>query len=533
MVGLSILSMENISIKEVEENYFMSRVKNSQLNLIYGLINQLVIIILNFISRTMFIKFLGVNYLGLNGLFTNILSILSLAELGVGSAIMFSLYKPLENKDVEKVKGLMQLYKSSYTLIGVVVFVAGLFLLPFLDLIVNFDSKIEINYYMIYILFLLDSVISYLFFAYRRVIIEADQKLYIITKITMYINIFSVIIQIISLLLFKNYYIYLIIPIISRICGNILISKKSKILYPYLKDSDVIPLGKEEKKEIFKNVYALTLTKLSSVIYSSSDNIVISSILGTILVGLYSNYLLIISTVTAIIGIIFGSIKASIGNLFIKEDKTYNFIVYKRILFLNFWLYGFCAICLRQLLNPFIKIWIGKEYIFNESIVDLIVLMFLISGLNHTLTVYKDACGLFWATRYRTLLTALVNLITSIILAHFIGIAGIFLGTIIAYMTTIFIIDPKIIYNNIFNSSPVHFYKWWIKSLMLISFTDFIINCIKKYFVLYRDDCFIYLLVLTILISNIVFYIFMRQKEEFIYYKELIIKLFNRKLRGY
>jgi len=264
-----------------------SRIQNSKLNILFGFANSFITTILGFVTRSVFIYTLGVNYLGLNGLYTNILSLLSLAELGIGSAITFSLYKPIAEHDNKKIKALMQLYKSAYQKIGIIILVVGLSLVPFLKYLVNFQQNVDINYQLIYVLFLADSVISYLFFAYRSVIVYANQKGYVLTKYETTFSIIRSVVQFLVLIIFKNYYMYLIIPIMISILKNLLISIKAGKMFPVINEKGKEELDKEEKDSIFKNIYSLALFKISSVVYTSTDNIIISSFLGTAIVGFY------------------------------------------------------------------------------------------------------------------------------------------------------------------------------------------------------------------------------------------------------
>lgn len=502
----------------------MSRSRNSELNMVFGIASQILYVGLSFISRTIFINTLGANYLGLNGLFTNILSVLSLADLGIGSAIMFSLYKPIAQNDNKKIKALMNLYKKAYMVIGIAILLVGLAIMPFLKYIVKFNKGININYAVIYILFLLNTVISYLFFAYRSVIIEGNQKSYMLSKINCYAIIITTITQIISLITIKNYYAYLIIPILFGIIKNLIISAKAGKMYPIINESNNEKLSVREKRDIFKNIYALSLIKISNVVYSSTDNIVISAFLGTFYVGIYSNYLLITTAVTGFINIIFSSFRASLGNLNAVETNEYKFMIFKRILLLNFWIYGFCSICLYQLLNPFIQLWIGKKYLFNGTTVAVIALMFLVAGLNQTISIFEDACGLFWLTRHRAPVTAIVNLFSSIILIKIIGITGVFWGTIISFLTTIYIIDPKVVYNNVFKKQQKHYYIWLLKSFAIIIVTAIIVqqSCgLIKYLSI---KTFILQAALCTVIPNAIFYILFRNTPEFRFYRFSIKK---------
>lgn len=453
----------------------MSRTRNTKLNIAGGMIQMLVSTILSFVSRKIFIMTLGANYLGLSGLFTNVLSVLSLAELGVGGAIVFSLYKPIAESDVTKMQALMSLYKKFYRIIGFVILGLGMALIPFLKYLVNFEQGVDINYYYIYILFLCNSVISYWFFAYRSSIISAAQKDHKLVKVNVVTSFSTIIIQIIILISLNGntaYYIYLLVPIILGIVKNLFIYNISKKMFPFLEEPCHTKLDDGELSVIKKNVYALAITKLSTTIYSSSDNLVISALIGTIYVGLYSNYTMITLTITQIVNIIFNNFRSSVGDLNATATTEHKYEVYKRILFINFWIYGFCTIAFFILLNPFIYLIFGKEYIFNQWVTTIIALLFFIPGLNHTNTIYKDACGLFWQTRYRTLATAITNILISIFFAIIIPykqykIVGVFLGTIISYLVTIVPIDPRIVYRDVFEQKAAPYYMWLIKSIII------------------------------------------------------------------
>lgn len=516
----------------------MSRTGNAKLNIFSGLLQMVATTILSFISRKIFIMSLGANYLGLSGLFTNVLSVLSLAELGIGSAIVFSLYKPLADDDREKIQALMRLYKIAYRIIGAVILGLGLVLIPFLQYLVNFEQGVDINYYYIYLLFLINSVISYWFFAYRSSIISAAQKDYKIVKVNVICSSASTIMQIIILLLLKGnmaYYIYLLVPIVMGIVKNLIIYKKSNELFPFLNEKCTTRLDKKETDKIRKNIYALSVTKLSSIVYTSSDNLVISALIGTIYVGLYSNYTMITSVVTNIVNIIFNNLRNSVGDLNATESSEHKYEVYKRILLANMWIYGFCSVALFQLLNPFIGLVFGMEYIFPMKVTTMIALLFLIPGLNHTNTIYKDACGLFWQTRYRTLATAIVNIIVSIVLANAISlqeykIVGVFLGTIIAYIITIFPIDPKIIFRDVFNKKVYYFYIWLIESIILTLGAMACTWALSSMVEQYTWSGFIIQCIIVVIIPNFIFTIFNFRKKEFKYYVEMVsLMIKNRK----
>lgn len=500
----------------------VSRTKYTQKNMAVGLLVQILKIILSFVSRTIFIRTLGSEYLGLNGLFTNVLSMMSLAELGVGGALTYSLYEPLAQGNDKKLQILMNLYKKAYLVIGSIIATMGIALLPFLQYLVNFDGNVSINYHAIYLLFLLDSVATYFFAAYRSSILQASQQEYVVNTITSIFDWITVILQLIVLLFVKSYYAYLIVKIIVGIIKNEYIAYVAGKKFPMLNKKCTERLDKEEKTKIVKNVYAMLLTKISAKVYSSTDNIIISGLLGTILVGYYSNYNTIVYSVTSVIGIVLGAAKASIGNLNVLETTERKFLVFEKILFVNMWGYSLAAICLMQLLSPFVNLWLGNEFVLDSWVVLTIVLNFLISGLNHTVSIFKDACGLFWQTRYRTVATAVVNLISSIILAHWLGLAGVFLGTIISYIVTILPYDPYVLYREVFHRSVVHFYVWYIKAILITVIGYLLVHLLCRNI----DDTIIwgFLLetVVTLGISNLVLIFFNYRKKEFHYYLSVL-----------
>lgn len=505
-----------------------SRILESQYNLIFSLINNLVLTIFGFLTRTVFVHSLGSDYLGLNGLFTNILSLLSLAELGIGSAITFSLYKPIAENDNEKIKSLMGLYKDSYRIVGGIILAVGLALTPFLKYIVNLDSGIEINYYAIYLMFLVNSVISYWFFAYRSVIIYANQEGYITTKIETIFNFVRYVLQFIALLAFENYYLYLLLPIISGIVKNIIVSNVAGKRYPVINEKNIEPLGKEERNKIFQNVFALSLFRISSVVYGATDNIIISRWLGTSIVGIVSNFTMIIQIVTSYINMLFQSMYASVGNLNATESIEYKYIIFKRLNFMNFWLYCYATICLGCFLNPCIKVWLGSEYCLSVSTVDLLAIVFLIPGLNNVINIYKDACGLFKEVQFRALATALVNLIISIILVKNIGINGVYIGTIIAYLTTIYMVDPRVVFSKVFKIRAVFYYRELLKKSILFGLLYGMCKLLMRQFII---ESWFGLIFYFLLISGIVngcLFIIYGHTQEFVYLKNIILELLHR-----
>ncbi|NSB16554.1 lipopolysaccharide biosynthesis protein [Clostridium beijerinckii] len=504
------------------------RTRNSIKNSLIGILGQLFNIGINFISRTLFIQILGANYLGINGLFTNVLSMLSLAELGIGSAITYHMYKPLANDDREKIKSLMYLYAKSYKIIGLIVGIIGISILPFLDLIINDAPNVD-NLSIIYVLFLLNSVISY-FFAYKTSITIADQKNYIVTIKQQKYLFFQTIVQIGFLALAKNYIFYLIIQITFTFLLNLSISKRADVLYPFLKEKNIEHLTNDEKGMLFKHVAAMMSHRVGGVVVSGTDNILISSFVGVYWVGIYSNYTMIIGMLNKFIEQIFTAITASVGNLNVKESSEKSYDIYKKIFFINFWIYGFCSICLFILINPFIKLWIGSEYMMSIKIIVIILLNFYITGMRKTTITYNTTLGLFWNDRYKPWIEAIINLVASITLISKLGIVGVFLGTFTSTVTTSLWVEPYILFKHGFNKKLRNYFSKYILYAFVTIIAAFITNeatSLCRYSNIYLD--FVIKLLICITIPNIVFLLFFIKSYEFGYIKELILEFIRKK----
>lgn len=506
-----------------------SRIQNSIFNLISGFSSRIIGMLTAFIVRTVFIYFLNSEYLSVNGLYTSILSMLSLAELGFGTAMTYSMYKPLANNNTEKLNQLMWLYKKVYTIIGGVILLIGLCLVPFLDVLVKDAPDISgLKFY--YILFLLNSVVSYWFFAYKNSLLQADQKSYIVNNYITIFNIIKSFVQICLLIIFQNYTLYLLTQIICTIAQNIFISLQVNKMYVFLKEKPKNKLPKIETKEIFKDVKALTLSKISHVILNSTDNIIISSFVGFKWVGLLSNYTLISDAVTSVLCQITSSITGSLGNYIAKESKEDSYILFKRIEFLNYWLYGFSSIALIVLLNPFITLWIGNQYTLSDNVVIALSLNFFIAGFMNTLWTFRSTLGLFTQGQYRPLIVSLINIIVSIILSFNMGVAGVLAGTAVSRICVNLWYDPWLIHKKGFGKSVKPFFISYIARLISLICITILLKFISL--IIFNEEItflnFIIMFMLVFLIPNFVFVIIYRKSDEFRYFCDLIMMILLR-----
>lgn len=426
-----------------------SRTANTFYNFFSSVLGQFISIFLQFIVRTVFINTLGKSYLGINGLFSNILSMLSLAELGVGSAILFKFYDPLSRDDKKRINVLIKFYKKVYTIIGIVVLIIGLCFIPFLRYMVKDYNKLEslgINATFIYILYLMQSVSSYLFFAYKSAVVKADQKEYILNFVNYAINILTSLVQIMMLVIFKNFETYVIILVLSIIIQNYVNAKIAEKKYPYIKNKEENQISKEEIKEIFKDCAAIFLYRLNAVVLNATDNVIISIFLGLEMVGMYSNYYVLYTTINTIFMKVFDSVTHSLGNLHTTKDYKHEYKIFKTVNLIAITLGATAGIGVFCLADEFVELWIGKNWLIAQPFALLMGIEVYTLASRVYLSKYRNSMGLFQQAKYRPLFGMIINLVLSTILVKYWGICGVLVGTIVADWTTLMWFDPLIIH---------------------------------------------------------------------------------------
>lgn len=440
-----------------------SRTNNSIKNIIYSWINQILSIILGFVSRSIFLYCLSVDYLGIQGLFGDILNMLSLADLGFGTAMTFSMYKPLAEQDYNKLAGLTNFYKKIYRIIAICITCIGIAIIPFLKYLVNLDSEMP-NLIIYYILFLANTVASYLV-VYRTCIISADQKTHVLTKYRSIFSILSTIITSIILLLTKNYILYLVVQVFFTYIQNFYLSYIAGKMYPFLNTK--VDLSKNETKGIFNNIRSVFLYKISSVLINATDNTLISILIGTAFVGYYANYTILITRLTAFVNTIFYSLTASLGNLIVKEGREQRFQIFKIMQSVSVILSTFCVTCVFALQQDFICVWLGKSYMLDNIMVFALVINFYFSISLLPIWVFREATGLYQKTKFVMLATAVVNIVVSIILGKAIGLAGIIFATSIARVVTYFWYEPRLLFKKYFGRSCRIYFIDIVKSIIV------------------------------------------------------------------
>ena len=451
----------------------MSRTENSIRNIRFALIFQAASILITFFTRKIFVMVLTKEYLGLDGTFSNILSMLSLAELGVGNAITYSLYKPLAESDHGQIVALMLLYRRVYHIIGTVVAVLGCLLTPFLPLLIHDLPDIP-GIQLIYLLFVLNTAWSY-FYVYKQSLIIADQRQYITTTCRYGLKILLYLAQALFLWLTRNYFVYLGLQVGVTLLENIVLSICANRLYPYLNTASLCPLPKKTKQEIWKNTRAMMLHKVGGVVVFGTDNLLISHFVGVVAVGMYSNYLMVTNGLNAVYSQLFRALTASVGNLGATAEPKQTYTVFCKINLAGNWLYGFSAVCLTVLFNPFIALWVGEEYLFDQKTVCLIALNFYVWGMRQAVLTFRDAEGLYWYDRYKPVAESTINLVVSAILAVPLGVEGIFIGTFISTMTTCFWIEPLVLFRHAFLVSTKPFFRDYILNTVVTLLTTAVV----------------------------------------------------------
>lgn len=500
-----------------------SRSKNVQKNILWGNVSSITSLILSVISRSFFISYLGMEYLGVNGLFTNILGLLSFSELGIGTAMNYSLYKPIADNDTEKIKSLLQLYKKAYRIIATVISMVGIAIMPFLPKLVT-DAHQYGDLYIYYIIFLFNTVSSY-FVTYKYSYISALQKEYIITNVNTIITFSIQACQIIIIVITRNFLAYLLVQsvllLVQKIITVFYINKK----FPILTDQDCQKLDEKTKKRIFSDVKALIVHKIGDASVHQTDNIIISVFVNTTTVGLVSNYIMIQSAVSRFTGIVFNSFTAGFGNLIAKDNKKKQEWVFNQYNFLGFWIFGFVTVAFISLSQPLMTLWgemVGKNMLIDSVTMVLYFITIYLGGQSLTLYNFKVAAGIFNDDKWVALVQAIVNLIVSIGAIKIMGLPGVYFGTIVQRMVAI-IWKPIIVYRKQFDKSAlgyfVKFFRYLISTTLACIINCALLNILFSHVTIYN---FFIMCVITAIVPNAIFLLLHVRDIEF---KELLMRL--------
>lgn len=497
----------------------MGRIQKAGKNIIFGYISNLVILLVNFIQRTVFIYVLGRTLSGVNGVYTDVLSVLSLTELGIGTALNYSLYKPVAEHDIEKIKSYMRFYKKAYLTIAGVIAVLGIGISPFLKYILKNPGNLTVRELTLYYyLFLFNTVISY-FVTYKYSLVNAEQKNYIQTNITTLTKLATATVQIAVLLLFRNFLFYLLAQSIVELLQKIFVTVYLSRLYPYLRDKDVKKLTAEETQVVATKTKALICHKIGDVARLQTDKIIISSFVNVDTAAVVDNYVYIITYVGNFVNIIFDSAISGFGNVVATESKERQYLLFKVYRFFACWLFGFGAVGFFHLLTPFIGgVWLRDAgWTLPQVTVTLLVMDFYLKGGRTVLLNFKIASGLFEQDRFLPLIQGAVNLVVSIALVIKIGVVGVYVGTLVSGILAN-LIRPGIIYRVCFEKKAGAYFKDSLKYIGVIVAVGAVITPIRH--VVMGEVTmltFALMVVLITMLYNLVFLAVFHRTEEFSY----------------
>ena len=503
------------------------RVENSMKNIYYSVLIQVCMTLLGFISRRVFVNNLDIEYLGINGLLTNVLSMLSLVEGGIGTSIIYNMYKPLAEDDRPAIIALVQLYKKLYMVVAALVFVISLIIYPFLGKIMK-DSGNASYITIIYFIFVAKNIVSYLN-AHKWSLINSDQKGYILYKYNLRFNIGTYIIKILVLQFTKNYVLYIIIEFIISLIQTMWNGSIVNKQYPYIKTDKKYTVEKAVKTNLVTNVKAIMLHNIGGYIVTGTDNILISALVNVKSVGLYSNYTMVMSQLASILTQVIGGIGASVGNLIATEDSDKSYSIFKVTHFINFWIFSFAVIFLYNLLEPFIDWWLGKGLLLDKMTFIVILLNYYLMGLRNTVLTFKSKAGIFDEDKYFPLIEAVINLGASLILVKYFGLAGIFLGTTVSTLAIPMWTQPKLVFNKIFNLPLREYYKKYslyaILTIATCAVTTVFCDAIQV------NNLFIALIIkgiICLIIPNCIYILIFSKSEEMKYLYAVIKPIINK-----
>lgn len=510
-----------------------SRTEYSMLNIAAGVGGYALSVILSLVNRMVFTRCLPASYLGISGLFSNILSMLSLAELGVSGAIVYALYKPLAENDEEKIASLVRVFGTAYRAVGTFIGLAGICLLPVLHLLIGEQPQIRESIHVIYLIYLFDAAGSY-FFTYRSTLLVAAQKNYLVTGVTYLFQCILAVVQAVLLYTTRNYLVYLVIQVSCNIGSYVCISHIAVRQYPYIVGKNIKPLASHEKKKIFRDMRDLMAYNISGVLVNSTDNLIITYFSGLVTTGLASNYTLLTNTLNSLLRQVFGGMTASVGNLNAVESEEKKFSLFQTTNLLNFWVFAWGTVGILFVSGDLVRLLFGEGYVLDFSIPAVLALNFYTVGMQNAMWTFKHTLGLFRYGRFVQMFTAAFNLVFSLALGRVWGLFGILFATFLARLLTNLWYDPYVIYRHAFGRNPLEYlwkYLYYLAVLCLQILICWVLcSCV-------RIGIFADVLVKGVIVSavsNAVFFLMFRKSPAFEPVRSIlgrVMQILNRTLR--
>lgn len=506
------------------------RTQKAMKNASIGMLTYILAFIPQFILRKIFLETLGEDTLGLNSLFMNLISYLSIIEMGIGSAIIFSLYRPFAEDNRVKIKGYLDYYARFYRIVGTFIFILGILLLPFLHLFITNDLEVNIQQSQWYfVLFLINTYMSYLF-TYKFCILNVAQENYKVSIANTIAKILTAVIQFIGLIILPRFDIYIFIQIIVNLIQYIILNRYIDKKFVWLKAING-EITKQEKADLTKNVKALFIHKIGSIFVFGTDNIVISAFINLAAVARYNNYNMIINAIQGVVRAAIGAITPSIGNLLVEKDASEAYKVHQRLFLLNFWISSFVVIVLYNLSTQFVTVWLGKDAIIDNLTLSIILINFYFFLMRSPVESFKDGSGRYHEDRYASIFEAGINLIFSIILVQKIGLAGVFVGTFISNVAVLFWVKPLITYKYVFKRPLIDYFKTYFKycliTLIPLGLTIALTQSIKL------SNTFLMVVlngIINTVVINIIYLLIFWKDENFIYFKNLILDRLKKRI---
>ena len=505
----------------------LERKKNAMRGMIAGTINKIVVLFLPFAMRTIILYYLGTQYLGLSSLFTSVINLFCLTELGIGGAMVYSMYKPIAEDDTQTICALLKLYRKLYRIIGGIITTLGLLFLPFLPKVITGEIPSELNIYILYLIYLANTVLTYFLFSYKNSLLDAFQRKDIDLNVNTILTFCEYAIQIALILVTRNYYAYVIVFPIFTLLGNLVRAYIVSQKYPqYFCEGEI---SKEQKKLIFSKIGALSFHKVGNVISLSSSNIIVSSLCGLTAVAIYGNYNYIVSSIIGIANIVFVSFTPGIANKMALETKENNLNTFYNLLFFNMWIsVCFCS-CFIALCQHFMFLWVGNDLLLPSVSIFLFALSLYLQMIRKVVCTYNDAAGIWKEDRLKPIIGAILNIVASIVFAKLYGIIGVVIGFCMSFILVEIPWETYVLYKYYFNKSIYGYFK------VILSFTWVLIMSIAVTYILcsFFDDKgylgFLTKIIIACLIPNMLLFTFYHNRKEFAYFYNIINQKFKRK----
>lgn len=508
----------------------LEKTRNTAVNFAWGILNKVIALVFPFVIRTAIIKTLGADYLGLNSLFSSILQVLSISELGISSAIVYSMYKPIAEDDAKEICALMNLYKKVYRIIAVFVLVAGILIMPFLDKLIKGVPDVDINIYYLYLIYLFNTVLSYSMFAYKTSLFTAHQRNSVVFKVQSGAALLQYVIQIVSVVVFKDYYLYVVALLVMTIVSNLILSKKADKQYPNYKPQGSI--SDDTKNGMKRQILGLVIGKVNVTARTTLDSVFISSMLGLTMSAIYSNYFYIVSSVVAILTILSTSMTAGVGNSIVTDDIEKNYNLFNNLTFASRWMVGVLGICILCSIQSFMELWVGQELMLKDIMAFICAAYFIVGQSGMIRGVFNEALGLWWELRWYSIIDIPINLFMNIYFTSRWGVYGTVLATVLCIFTYGIPISSYVLFKNYFGKN--RFKRYMMENLGFVLITMIIgAGCfmICNMIPLNGIVKFIVCGMIGFIVSNLLFFLYARKKQEYYFMIGLLKKMVHKVLK--